>query len=173
MARSIGPCEQIGFLVIGGFARGDPGEAAGGHAQVVDVLRGDLEAVEGTGQLAAVVEEGDWQPWSMLADGEFGFRIAQLGGQRGAAVVANLLACAAIIGQDGIRAAPAAAVEAIGVLSGSIEAELQGALGVAGGKAQVEALAPAANSRGGRVFAAEVPVEVKVAQAQVERAERK
>ncbi|MNE42386.1 hypothetical protein D3C80_1365080 [compost metagenome] len=109
-ARTVGAGEQVQLLVIGGFAGADLVEAAGGQAQPVDFLRGDLEAVEGADQLAGIVEVGHRQARTMFADREFRFRVAHLGGQRGATVVLHLLVLAVVVGQHGIRAAPTAAV---------------------------------------------------------------
>ncbi|MNM69823.1 hypothetical protein D3C81_814390 [compost metagenome] len=93
-------------------------------------------------ELARIVDEGNRQQRAVLPDFQLGLGVAHLAGQGGAAIVVYLLAFAVIVGNDAIRPPAAAAIEAIGILPGHIETELQGAFGVARDGPKIEALGP-------------------------------
>ncbi|MNM95535.1 hypothetical protein D3C81_1079850 [compost metagenome] len=154
---------QVQLFVVGGVTRPDLRQPSGGQCQTVDFLGLEQGTAIGRDQLARIVNDHHGQERPQLTDFQLGFRIAHFQRHTAAAVFIGLLLTALAVRDDGVIAAPATAVQTIGILRLCIEAELHRAFGIAGGETQVETLGPTAHSRMGRVVLLVIPINVKVA----------
>lgn len=158
--------------VVGGVTALGVLQLAGNQGEVLEVGRGDLAALEGDRQQAAVVVGDHRQLRLQGAVAELGVGHLGLGGQAQAGEVVHRLAVAfqrehgARLAVQAALAGTAAAVQAHAEQAQRVDAEADGALGEARLVIQDEALAPLflLARRGGAI--AVVGIDVEVAQGQ-------